>query len=173
MSIENKSRNTYAFCMAHPTQNRVIANPTIIELIPGINILNPNTENLLLQDDRFNELMAEGILYVSSVEQKKKVFKDDETGVSYIDQAGVKVPVSVQDVKIAPQESQEHRESQQILDTPKGVKMKASVLKKLGVSAENATKIIQDTPAEGYTDIGQLPNIGEDLDKVTVLFNEE
>jgi hypothetical protein len=166
MSIENNSRNTYAFCMAIPSQNRVIANPTIIELIPGINILNPDTENLLLQDDRFNELMAEGILYATNVEQKKKVFTDDETGVSYIDQAGVKVPVSVQDVKITPQEPQ-------ILDTPKGIKMKASVLKKLGVSAENATKIIQDTPAEGYTDIGQLPNIGEDLDKVTVLFNEE
>jgi hypothetical protein len=167
MSIENKSRNTFAFCMVIASQNRVIANPTIIELIPGINILNPDTENLLLQDDRFNELMAEGILYATNVEQKKKVFKDDETGVSYIDQAGVKVPVSVQDVKIAPQESQ------QILDTPKGVKMKASVLKKLGVSAENATKIIQDTPAEGYTNIGQLPAIGEDLDKVSVLFNEE
>jgi hypothetical protein len=167
MSIENKSRNTFAFCMAIASQNRIITNPTIIELIPGINILNPDTENLLLQDDRFNELMAEGILYATNVEQKKKVFKDDETGVSYIDQAGVKVPVSVQDVKIAPQESQ------QILDTPKGVKMKASVLKKLGVSAENATKIIQDTPAEGYTDIGQLPAIGEDLDKVSVLFNEE
>jgi hypothetical protein len=166
MSIENKSRNTFAFCMAIASQNRVIANPTIIELIPGINILNPDTENLLLQDDRFNELMAEGILYATNVEQKKKVFTDDETGVSYIDQAGVKVPVSVQDVKITPQEPQ-------VLDTPKGVKMKASVLKKLGVSAENATKIIQDTPAEGYTDIGQLPNIGEDLDKVTVLFNEE
>ena len=166
MSIENKSRNTHAFCMAIRSQNRIIANPTIIELIPGINVLNPDTEAALLMDDRFNELMAEGIFHVTNIEQRKKVYKDDETGVSYVDQAGTKVPVSVQDVKIAPQEDTK-------MDTPKGVKLKASVLKRAGVSAENATKIIQDAPAEGYTDIAQLPDIGDDLDKVAVLFDGE
>jgi hypothetical protein len=165
MAITNNSLNTYCFLVSGRN----------IDLYPGINILSEKDETYLEQDDRVIELIEYGVL--SSSNLSKKVYTDNETGVSYIDNAGVKIPVTEQGKEIQPivnDESDNKTDDDAVQRYTLNKKFKAAELKKLGVTAENATRIIANTPADGYNSIEQIPDIGDDdLQKLVPVFTSE
>lgn len=158
MAINNRTLHTHVF----------FKNSVPIELYPGLNILSETDEEYLSNDDRVQDFV-DGGLFAFTGGISKKIYTDDETGMSYVDDVGTKLPVSEQGKHIEPQTGDDIP-PETVKHFTLNKKFKTAELRKLGVSAENATKIISNTPSEGYNAIEELPDIGSDIDKIASVF---
>jgi hypothetical protein len=154
-TIENRTLTTHIF---------IDSNNNKLRLLPGINLLVPDEfTDLVKSTPGFKQLIAqEWIVFIDFEPEVQEIFKDDETGITYVDDNGEKMPITKASVN----------GSSSLVAT--GSTFELDSLKEKGFSNQLATKIINQSPESGWDNAEQIIESfnlsGKSADLVKTLF---
>ena len=99
-----------------------------------------------------NNLIERGLLVISDSEENRKIYTDEETNISYVDDGGEKVPVYVGDSPVV------------------GIKFTVKELKDKKIPTTLIAKILENQPSEGWLNLNQIcENLGLNSKQIEIV----